>query len=258
MGKFRAIPAGLMTVGEVAKKMGVSVRTLQYYDREGLLKPSAQSEGGRRLYNHKSLVELHQILALRYLGFSLDDIKGRLACFDEPKQMAEVLEENAKAIKQKMRSLQKSLEVIEALKAEVVQMQTVDFDKYAVIVSNLQMENDMYWLIKYFDEEMLAYLREKFDEEGAEIMNAFKRLIRLEAKYIKNGVAPESEQGQAFAKEYWETVIKFTGGDEDLIAKLSKIAEVASKEQKFSPKDFIEPALGFYFANLENNANSMY
>ena len=50
MTKYRAIPQGFMTVGEVAKKMGVTVRTLQYYDKEGLLSPSAESEGGRRLY----------------------------------------------------------------------------------------------------------------------------------------------------------------------------------------------------------------
>lgn len=50
MEKYKAIPQGYMTVGEVAKKMGVTVRTLQYYDKEGLFSPSAVSEGGRRLY----------------------------------------------------------------------------------------------------------------------------------------------------------------------------------------------------------------
>lgn len=78
MTKYRAIPQGFMTVGEVAKKMGVTVRTLQYYDKEGLLSPSAESEGGRRLYTDKDLVMLHQIISLKSLGFSLDDIKERL------------------------------------------------------------------------------------------------------------------------------------------------------------------------------------
>lgn len=50
MGKHRAITKGHMTVGEVAKKMGITVRTLQYYDKEELLCPSVKSEGGRRLY----------------------------------------------------------------------------------------------------------------------------------------------------------------------------------------------------------------
>ena len=59
MAKYRAIPEGFMTVGELAKKMGVTIRTLQYYDKEGLLSPSAESEGGRRLYTDKDLVLLH-------------------------------------------------------------------------------------------------------------------------------------------------------------------------------------------------------
>lgn len=45
MSKNRAIPKGYMTVGELAKKMGTTVRTLQYYDKEGLLSPSSESEG---------------------------------------------------------------------------------------------------------------------------------------------------------------------------------------------------------------------
>ena len=77
MGKYRAIPEGYMTVGEVAKKMGTTVRTLQYYDREKLLCPSAESEGGRRLYSNQDLIKLHQILSLKSLGFSLDDIRER-------------------------------------------------------------------------------------------------------------------------------------------------------------------------------------
>ena len=76
MTNERAIPEGYMTVGEVAKKMGVTVRTLQYYDKEGLFSPSGKSEGGRRLYTDKDLVRLHQILSLKSLGFSLEDIRS--------------------------------------------------------------------------------------------------------------------------------------------------------------------------------------
>ena len=71
----KAIPEGYMTAGEAARKMHITVRTLQYYDREGLLSPSAVSEGGRRLYTDRDILKLHQILSLKHLGFSLGDIK---------------------------------------------------------------------------------------------------------------------------------------------------------------------------------------
>ena len=98
-----------MTVGEVAKKMKVTVRTLQHYDKEGLLAPSAFSEGGRRLYTDKDLVRLHQILALKQLGFSLEAIKSKLSPLDTPDEVAEALEQQASAIREKISDLTESL-----------------------------------------------------------------------------------------------------------------------------------------------------
>ena len=54
MAKYRAIPPGFMTVGEAAKKMGVTVRTLQYYDREGVLSPSAAKARAAQALRTKS------------------------------------------------------------------------------------------------------------------------------------------------------------------------------------------------------------
>ena len=51
------------------------------------------SEGGRRLYTDKDIVKLHQILSLKNLGFSLDDIKNRLISLDTPAEVAEALED---------------------------------------------------------------------------------------------------------------------------------------------------------------------
>ena len=88
MAKYRAIPQGFMTVGEVAKKMGVTSVLWQYYDKEGLLSPTAESEGGRRLYTDKDLITLHQIISLKSLGFSLNDIKERLISLETPANVA--------------------------------------------------------------------------------------------------------------------------------------------------------------------------
>ena len=68
MAKY-IIPARVYDSWRSGKKMGVTVRTLQYYDKEGLLSPSAESEGGRRLYTDKDLITLHQIISLKSLLF---------------------------------------------------------------------------------------------------------------------------------------------------------------------------------------------
>lgn len=67
-----------MTVKQVSKLTGVSVRTLQYYDDIGLLSPSERTEAGYRLYEEKQLAMLQEILLFRELEFPLKDIKAIL------------------------------------------------------------------------------------------------------------------------------------------------------------------------------------
>lgn len=69
----------MMTVKEVAKRTGVSIRTLQYYDKIGLLRPSGYTEAGYRLYDDTALETLQQILLYRALEFPLKDIGAILS-----------------------------------------------------------------------------------------------------------------------------------------------------------------------------------
>ncbi len=89
---------GWLTVGEAAKELGVSVRTLQYYDREEILSPSGKSEGGRRLYSPQDTMVLYQILSLKYLGFSLEDIRTRLLSLDTPAQVCAILQAQVETV----------------------------------------------------------------------------------------------------------------------------------------------------------------
>ncbi len=256
MGNDRAIPQGYLTVGEVAKKMDVTVRTLQYYDQIGLLSPSAQSEGGRRLYTDKDVIQLHQILSLKYMGFSLDEIKNHLASLDTPADVARVLAEQAAAVREKIAALSETLKQIEALKAEVLQMQSVDFKKYADILKNLQMKNEFYWLIKHFDDQTLDHIRTRFDQEsGLAFLQKFTRLQDRVIQLQKAGVPAKSEKGQQFAKEYWDMILEFTDGDLSMLSNLVEIGQFNSldsewKEKQATANAYLEPALEAYFTAL--------
>lgn len=259
MAKYRAIPQGFMTVGEVAKKMGVTVRTLQYYDKEGLLSPSAESKGGRRLYTDKDLITLHQIISLKSLGFSLDDIKERLISLETPDDVANALTEQADDIRQKIEQLQASLSAIEQLKAEVLQMQTVNFKKYADIIVNLQMKNDSYYLIKRFDDDTLDHIRSQFDKEsGLDFMDRFNRLSDEIVQLQKENVPPESEKCQQVVKDYWGLIMEFTNGDMSMLPKLVEVGNIdtatnAWEERQKIVNDYLEPALQVYFSRLGTN-----
>ena len=59
---------GYYSSGEFAKKANVTVRTIRYYDKQNILKPSARTAAGARLYTDADLAKLQQILLLKYLG----------------------------------------------------------------------------------------------------------------------------------------------------------------------------------------------
>jgi len=259
MAKYRAIPDGYMTVGEVAKKLGTTVRTLQYYDKEGLLSPSTKSEGGRRLYTDKDLITLYQIVSLKSLGFSLDDIKQHLISLETPTDVANALTEQADNIRGKIEQLTASLTAIEQLKAEVLQMQTVNFKKYADIIVNLQMKNSSYYLIKRFDDDTLDHIRNRFNREsGLNFMDRFNRLSDEIIQLQKENVPPESEKSQRIVKEYWGLIMEFTNGDMSMLPKLMEIGNIdtatnAWEERQKNVNDYLEPALQIYFSKLGIN-----
>ena len=259
MTKYRAIPPGFMTVGEIAKKMGVTIRTLQYYDKEGLLTPSSESEGGRRLYTDKDLLLLHQIISLKSLGFSLEDIKGRLFPLETPEEVAYALTEQAEDLRKKIEKLKSSLSAIEQLKAEVLQIRTVNFKKYADIIVNLQMQNDSYSLIKRFDDDTLDHIRSRFDKKsGLDFMNRFNRLSDEIIHLQKDKVPPESKKCQELVKEYWDLIMEFTNGDMTMLPKLTEVGKIdiatnAWEEKQKIINEYLGPALQVYFSKLGTN-----
>ena len=85
----------MRTISQVAELTGISIRTLQYYDEIGLLKPSELTQSGYRLYNDESLQKLQQILFFKELGFPLKNIDeilrkpdfDRISAFKKQKEL---------------------------------------------------------------------------------------------------------------------------------------------------------------------------
>ncbi|WP_294581996.1 MerR family transcriptional regulator [uncultured Thomasclavelia sp.] len=245
-----------MSVGELAKKMNVSVRTLQYYDREKLLSPSYKNEKQRRYYTYKDMVKLHQILSLKSLGFSLSQIKEMLVEIETPSNMVNILQKQSDLMTEKINELVKSLQTIERLKAEVGQMDTVDFKKYADIIVNIQMDNDYYWLIKHFDEQTLDYIREKFDQKsGIDFLKRFNLLNERIYQLYQSNISPLDQQVINLAKDYWSLIIEFTSGDMSLLPQLMKLASASDDNEHLQKinqvSEYLVPALETYFAQIK-------
>lgn len=125
----------MMTVNEVSKLTGVSIRTLQYYDQIGLLKPAKLTEAGYRLYDDAALEKLQQILLFRELEFPLKDIKEIVSRSDFDKTKA--LEQQIELLELKKEHIENLLNMCKYLKVRGVRhlnfsaFDTSKLDEYA-------------------------------------------------------------------------------------------------------------------------------
>ena len=116
----------MMTVNEVSKLTGVSIRTLQYYDKIGLLKPAGYTESGYRLYDDTALEMLQQILLFRELEFPLKEIKEIVSRPDFDRNKA--LEQQITLLTMKKEHLENLIEFARGIRLEGVK--TMDFSVF--------------------------------------------------------------------------------------------------------------------------------
>lgn len=124
-----------MTTGEIAKKAGISQKAIRLYDEKGLLKPSEYSEGNYRLYDKEALFVLEKIIALKQVGFSLEEIKDNLIQSDDD-DILETLQNQIDMMEAKRYELEKA---ITRIKAAIVRSNgKPNWDDVADIIRDIQ------------------------------------------------------------------------------------------------------------------------
>ncbi|NCB92937.1 MAG: methyltransferase domain-containing protein [Clostridia bacterium] len=97
---------GYYSSGEFAHMAHVTLRTIRYYDKQNILKPSFKSEKGARFYTDADLARLQQILLLKYLGFSLDDIRDMTINDTDCHYMVDSLKIQLKLVRDRIEQMQ--------------------------------------------------------------------------------------------------------------------------------------------------------
>ncbi|GMA49687.1 MerR family transcriptional regulator [Alicyclobacillus contaminans] len=143
-------------INDFAKKSSVSVRTLQFYDKKGLLSPSQYTPAGHRLYSDDDLVRLQQILALKYLGFSLTEIKNLIE--EGASELSSALRAQKKMLLDKRQQIDSIIHAIE--KIEKLETETLDFQAITKIIEVMQMDLKPEWVSKYLAPDERRTLRD--------------------------------------------------------------------------------------------------
>ena len=105
-----------MTSGEIAKKVGISQKTIRLYDEKGLLKPTDYSEGNYRLYDKEAILVLEKIIALKQIGFSLEEIYENLI-LGKNMDIAESLNQQLSIMEKKKQDIERTIACIQGMLA---------------------------------------------------------------------------------------------------------------------------------------------
>ncbi len=185
----------MMTVKEVSQLTGVSIRTLQYYDRIGLLKATAYTEAGYRLYDDTALEQLQQILLFRELEFPLKDIQKILASkdFDQAKalQQIELLELKKEHI-ENLIILARGIKLIGRRYMDFSAFDSGKLDAYARQAKESWGKTEAY---REFEEKSKGRTQETESTIAQGLMTIFSEMGQ-----IKNA-APEGEAAQALVQK---------------------------------------------------------
>ena len=225
----------LYTTGQLAEKALVTIRTLRYYDKVGLLKPSHHSDGGHRLYTDEDLFRLEQILGLKFLGFSLTEIKRFL---EKPKSLSESLAMQKEILKDKKERIEQAMDAIEEVEKKLSEKHP-DWNSILNLLRVIRLEKDdglVGEVLRHFRPNRPGTQGTGMDEENlhrraAEAASGTSSRLQRGAG---SGGLPEVERGdtspetaggggkrsrrpeaQELAKRWWELVQAFTKGDEE-------------------------------------------
>jgi DNA-binding transcriptional MerR regulator len=245
-------------VKDLSKLTKVSVQTLHHYDRIGLLTPSVRQANGYRLYSEKDLLKLQQIIALKFFGFELAQIKtllgAEVAVLDHFAVQAQFLDEKAKTLIEASKALKGILSSCSRDKS--IPWETII---KLIEVFRMTQELEKTWAGQVLTpEELKAYarfeqsLKARFNETEKEAYEkSWEALVReVDANLDQD---PESALGQALGKRCMDWVNALYG--KEFVRLRTAIWEKgfkqghAAEEHQLSPRsvEWLDRAIDAYY-----------
>lgn len=212
-----------LRVGELARRTGVTVRTLHHYDELGLLKPAVGGAGQNRLYGPAEMARLLQIRSLQALGMSLEEVAR---CLDDPEfAPLPVIEKHLSRLDRQVELARRLRARLEAIAQSLRKAKEPSADE---LLQALEFMSQMEELFdKYYSPEQRKYLAQRAEAVGPERMaqaqQDWQDLFDDYRAAMDRGDDPESEAVLDLARRSQALIAEFTGGDSGIHASLSKM-----------------------------------
>lgn len=231
-----------LKVGDLAKQTGVSVRTLHYYDEIGLLSPSHRTEAGYRLYGEADIIRLQQIVSLRQLGFSLEQIRE---CLEQDQFSPQhVVQLHLSQLKEQMALQQQLCVRLEAIATRLQSTETISTQEFIQLIEITTM------IGKYYTPEQQEYLKSRAEQIGEErirqVEAEWQNLIEQVRTEMEKGTDPGSESVQSLARRWRSLIQEFTGGDPGIEQSLNTMYQ--QEEVEVASRGAVDTALAEYMS----------
>ena len=134
---------GYYSSGEFARMAHVTLRTVRYYDKQDILKPSLVTESGARFYTDEDFARLQQILLLKYLGFSLDDIREMTIGDSDYHFMLNSLNIQLRLVRDRIEQMQLVEKAIQDTAQAIQEQHTIDWSQMLNLIHLTGMEKSL-------------------------------------------------------------------------------------------------------------------
>lgn len=200
----------MIKTSELARAAGVSVRTLRYYDKIGLLEARRDS-AGHRLYQQDDLIRLQQIRLLQFVGLTLEQIRASLR---EPRTLGQSLELQLRVLRERQSQLDRIVRVLTNATEGELDLVTV--------IKAIEQETTMDWFKKFYDDETWDkvqrraqnYTPERQQADQKRWQDLFEDARRLQGERLENA------EVQELGRRYKAIIDEFTGGDPKILEAL--------------------------------------
>lgn len=252
----------LLTVGQVAERLGVTVRTLHHYDEVGLVRPSERSAAGYRLYTAEDLTRLQHVVVYRRLGFALEEVAQLL---DHPESVEQHLRRQRDAVTQRMAELQALVAAIDtALERERMGMKLTKEEQKELFgdgySDELAAEAQERWGDTDAWQESQRRTSSYTKEDWVRIKAEFEQVQQAFAEAKRSGAAPDSAQAMDAAEAHRRHIAdRYYELDHDAHRGLG---DMYVADPRFTKNyEDLEPGLAQYVrdaihANADRHANS--
>ncbi|MBL1422160.1 MAG: MerR family transcriptional regulator [Alphaproteobacteria bacterium] len=212
--------AEIYSIGEFAKLTNVTVKTLRHYEKLGLVMPTYNPDNGYRRYKNVHVAQVESIMALKLLGFGLNEIG---AFFNDRKQIATLdLATQKSALLKKMHEIKQVIELIEGIEAR---KQASELNDWVALIKEMKMEKrNINWYLSASEDDMQklgTYIPDVKEKDMLKLK--WKDLIARAYAQLENFDAALFDE---LADEWIETVGQFIDNKQTMVAIFGSYAQM--------------------------------